>query len=179
MFISLNLSIDFSGCIFTQFYWCYLHIFFLCPFPIFFIQLLHINYHINFQGDFAKAAEIVGEAGDRASAYHFARQLEARGQFMEVWYGMVDQILIDTIRYDLIEDDLWWFHFGILLLQFLFLSSRCLHFDFSPILSISIFLSFIFPPLLILLLSLLSSPYSITFHPILSPFVLFIFFLPL
>ena len=27
MFISLNLSIDFSGCIFTQFYWCYLHIF--------------------------------------------------------------------------------------------------------------------------------------------------------
>ena len=86
-----------------------------------------------------------------------------------VWYGMVDQILIDTIRYDLIEDDLWWCHFGILLLQFLFLFSRCLHFDFSPILSISVFLSFIFS-------TLLSSPHSITFHPILSPFVLFIFF---
>ena len=162
MFISLNLSIDFSGCIFTQFYWCYLHIFFLCPFPIFFIQLLHINYHINFQGDFAKAAEIVGEAGDRASAYHFARQLEARGQFMEVWYGMVNRILIDTIRYDLIEDDLWWFHFGILLLQFLFLSSRCLHFDLSPILSVSV-------------CHFLSSPYSLNFYPILSPFELFFF----
>jgi intraflagellar transport protein 140 len=36
-----------------------------------------------FQGDFSTAAEIVSEAGDRASAYHFARQLEARGQFME------------------------------------------------------------------------------------------------
>ena len=82
---------------------------------------------------------------------------------------MVDQILIDTIRYNLIEDDLWWCHFGILLLQFLFLSSRCLHFDFSRILSISVFLSFIFSPLL-------SSPYSLTFHPILSPSELFIFF---
>ena len=76
--------------------------FFLCPFPIFFIQLLHINYHINFQGDFAKAAEIVGEAGDRASAYHFARQLEARGQFMEVWYGMVWYGRPDSHRYDTI-----------------------------------------------------------------------------
>ena len=26
----------------------------------------------------------MSEAGDKASAYHFARQLEARGQFMEV-----------------------------------------------------------------------------------------------
>ena len=76
--------------------------FFLFSFPIFLIQLLHFNYHINFQGDFAKAAEIVGEAGDRASAYHFARQLEARGQFMEVWYGMVWYGRTDSHRYDTI-----------------------------------------------------------------------------
>jgi len=34
-----------------------------------------------FKGDFNKAAEIVAETNDRASAYHFARQLENQGQY--------------------------------------------------------------------------------------------------
>jgi intraflagellar transport protein 140 len=36
-----------------------------------------------FKGDLQKAADIVNETGDRASAYHFARQLEAQGEFQE------------------------------------------------------------------------------------------------
>jgi intraflagellar transport protein 140 len=36
-----------------------------------------------FKGDFNKAADIVSETGDRASAYHFARQLENQGDFKE------------------------------------------------------------------------------------------------
>jgi intraflagellar transport protein 140 len=36
-----------------------------------------------FKGDFNKAAEIIQESGDRASAYHFARQLEAQGEYQE------------------------------------------------------------------------------------------------
>ncbi|KAJ1408062.1 hypothetical protein B484DRAFT_403632, partial [Ochromonadaceae sp. CCMP2298] len=36
-----------------------------------------------FKGDFNKAAEIVTETGDRASAYHFARQLESQGQYAD------------------------------------------------------------------------------------------------
>ena len=34
-----------------------------------------------FQEDFSKAAEIVAESGDRAAAYHFARQMEAQGHY--------------------------------------------------------------------------------------------------
>ena len=33
-----------------------------------------------FKGDFATAAEIVAEAGDKAASYHFARQLESQGE---------------------------------------------------------------------------------------------------
>ena len=36
-----------------------------------------------FKGDFNTAAEIVTETGDRASAYHFARQLENQGQYQD------------------------------------------------------------------------------------------------
>jgi len=35
------------------------------------------------QGDFDKAAEIVTETGDRASAYHFARHLENQGEYQD------------------------------------------------------------------------------------------------
>lgn len=36
-----------------------------------------------FKGDLNKAAEIVQESGDRASAYHFARQLEGQGEYQD------------------------------------------------------------------------------------------------
>lgn len=36
-----------------------------------------------FKGDFNKAADIVHESGDKASAYHFARQLESQGEYQE------------------------------------------------------------------------------------------------
>jgi intraflagellar transport protein 140 len=36
-----------------------------------------------FKGDLNKAAEIVQEAGDKAAAYHFARQLENQGEYQE------------------------------------------------------------------------------------------------
>jgi intraflagellar transport protein 140 len=36
-----------------------------------------------FQGDFQKAVDIITESGDRASAYHFARQMESQGEFQE------------------------------------------------------------------------------------------------
>jgi len=36
-----------------------------------------------FRGDFSKAAEIVQDTQDRASAYHFARQLENQGQYQD------------------------------------------------------------------------------------------------
>ena len=36
-----------------------------------------------FKGDFATAAEIVAEAGDKAASYHFARQLEVQGEFAQ------------------------------------------------------------------------------------------------
>lgn len=36
-----------------------------------------------FQGDLSRAAEIVADTNDRASAYHFARQLEHQGEYQE------------------------------------------------------------------------------------------------
>jgi intraflagellar transport protein 140 len=36
-----------------------------------------------FQGDFQKAVDIITESGDRASAYHFARQMESQEEFQE------------------------------------------------------------------------------------------------
>lgn len=36
-----------------------------------------------FQGDFQKAVDIITESNDRASAYHFARQMENQGEFQE------------------------------------------------------------------------------------------------
>jgi intraflagellar transport protein 140 len=35
------------------------------------------------QGDFQKAVDIITESGDRASAYHFARQMENQGEYQE------------------------------------------------------------------------------------------------
>ena len=40
------------------------------------LQFLHYVTESFCQGDLQKAAEIVQESGDRASAYHFARQME-------------------------------------------------------------------------------------------------------
>jgi intraflagellar transport protein 140 len=65
---------------FILFYYLFLQIS-LIPFSFFLLIA---------QGDFQKAAEIVTETGDRASAYHFARQLENQGEFQEAitFYSM-------------------------------------------------------------------------------------------
>ena len=49
------------------------------------MEILQKNLYVLFisQGEFQDAAEIVKDGGDRAAAYHYARQLEVQGEFRE------------------------------------------------------------------------------------------------